>query len=97
MNFLYSSYGDDFESFEGFRAWLLCRNGMAHVKITELEKDGKLYVYQKYLVKSMSFGSCSQKEFHKYFNNLQEFAQHNWSIVFSEWKKEWDEHENTLQ
>lgn len=140
MQFLYNSYGDQFQSFEGFRSWLACKNGMAKINITEAEvkfdikqmeslmieiadciKDGDnsltgspviqfvteaIYkfvksrckvIYKKYLVDSMSFGSCSQKKFHEFFTKLQDFAENTWKIKFSEWHSEWEKNEHLIQ
>ena len=97
MQYLYNSYGQDFEDFLGFRSWLQCRCGMAQVQTKEIEKDGKLRIYQKYLVESLAFGNCTQKRFHEFFKNVQQFAFKVWGIKFEEWEVEYKQNTNTIQ
>lgn len=97
MKFLYNSHGDEFQEFEGFISWLKCRNGMAKIQTTEAVIKGEKVIFKKYLVDSISFGSCTQKRFNDFFNKLQEFAQITWGINFAEWFKEYETAENTIQ
>ena len=97
MKYLYNSYGEQFKSFEGFIDWLKRKNDMAHVDQTEAIIDGTKVIFFKYKPKSLSFGSCTQKVFHKFFNSIQEFAKEKWKVDFDTWKKQWEKNENTVQ
>lgn len=97
LTYLWQSYGKNYKSRKGFVTWIKCNLRFADIKITKAIIEGQKVIFQKFLLHSLSFGSCSQKTHHKFFNDLKEYALQKWKIDFELWYKEWSDNENTLQ
>ncbi len=97
LTYLWQSHGKDYKDRRGFVSGMKCKLKFADIVITKTTIDGVRVEFQKFLPWSLSFGSCSQKLHHKFFNDLQEFAERVYKIDFNKWKKEWESNEHLLQ
>lgn len=54
-------------------------------QVTEGIHDGERWRFEKWLLKSLQFGRCTQDEFHQFFDRVKQYAFEKHGIKFEEW------------
>jgi hypothetical protein len=90
VTYLWQSYGTDYPSRDLFHTELKCRIGHCHIDRRIIEVQGEKVKVIHTMPKSVSFGKCPQKLFHKVFERIQGYALEKWGVKFEEWKREHD-------
>jgi len=88
LNFLYESYGDDYSAFRHFRDDVLRMVGWCDTHTKDATVKGEKIRFVKYCIRSISWRECSQKDFHRVFEDIQILAQQRWGVDFDAWKAE---------
>ena len=54
-------------------------------RVTDAVIDGQNVRFEKYITKSLAFGTCTQDEFHKFFERVKNLARDKYKVEFEMW------------